>query len=126
MQNVERSLGPLETIIDKKLERSFFEGPKRVLADEAFADSSTAERKVRQQVEQRRKERNQKKVQNWWERLMRRRHMSDDDSPRQGLESNALRSVTVCPRCKAVYRSGVMECHDTMSGLVMECHEEGL
>ena len=32
--------------------------------------------------------------------------------------------MTVCPRCKAVYRSGGMECHDTMSSHVMECHEE--
>ena len=44
--------------------------------------------------------------------------MSDDDSQRQAV------TVTVCPQCKAVYRCGVMECHDAMSSHVMECHEE--
>ena len=41
---------------------------------------------------------------------------------RQAVKSNELLSlgqprltVTVCPRCKAVYRSGGMECHDTMT-----------
>ena len=29
-------------------------------------------------------------------------------------------TVTVCPQCKAVYRSGGMECHDTMSRLEMD------
>ena len=51
----------------KELERSCVEKSARVLADEAIADSSTAERKVRQQVEQRLKERKQLKVQNWEE-----------------------------------------------------------
>ena len=32
--------------------------------------------------------------------------------------------VTVCPQCKAVYKFGVMECHETMSKFVMECHDE--
>ena len=33
-------------------------------------------------------------------------------------------TVTVSPQCKAVYRLGVMECHETMSRFVMECHDE--
>ena len=45
-------MGPLKTIIDKELERSCVERSERLLADEATADSSTVERKVRQQVEQ--------------------------------------------------------------------------
>ena len=53
VQIVERPLGPLEAIIDKELERSCVEMSERALADEAITDSSTAERKVRQQVEQR-------------------------------------------------------------------------
>ena len=32
--------------------------------------------------------------------------------------------VTVCPQCKAVYRFGVMEFHETMSKIFMECHDE--
>ena len=32
--------------------------------------------------------------------------------------------VTVCPQCKTVYKFGVMECHETMSKFVMECHDE--
>ena len=59
-----RPLGSLKKIIDKELERSCVEKSERVLADKATADSSTAERKVRQQVEQRRKESKQPKVQN--------------------------------------------------------------
>ena len=55
-----------KTIIDKELERSCVEKSERVLAD-----SSTAERKIRQQVEQRRKECKQPKVQNRRERSMR-------------------------------------------------------
>ena len=48
---------------------------------------------------------------------MRWSHVSDDDSQRQAVKSNDLLSLdqrkltlTVCPRCWAVYRSGVMEC----------------
>ena len=52
VQMVERPLGPLEAIIDKELERSCVERSERVLADKAIGDSSTAERMVRQQVEQ--------------------------------------------------------------------------
>ena len=88
MQIVERPLGPLKTIVDKEIERSCVEKSERILADEAIADSSTAERKVRQQVEQRLKERKQLKVQNRQGRLMRRRHMSGDDSQRQAVKSN--------------------------------------
>ena len=62
---------------------------------------------------------------------MRWRHVPDHDSQRQAVKSKGFLcigqrklTVTVCPRCKAVYRSGVMECHDTMSSHVMECHEE--
>ena len=106
MQIVERSLGPLEAIIDKELERSCVERSERALAAEAITDSSTAERKVRQQVEQRLKERKQKKVQNWRERWMRRRHVSDDVSQRQAVKSNddlhfgqRNLTVTVCPWC---------------------------
>ena len=131
VQIVERPWGLLKTIIDKELERSFVERSERVMADKATADSSTAERKVRQQVEQRLKERKQLKVQNWRERSMRWSHVSDDDSQREVVTSNDLLhigqlkpTVTVCPQCKAVYRSGVMECHDTMSSHVMECREE--
>ena len=51
-----------EAIIDKELERSCVEMSERVLAAEAITDLSTAEGKVRQQVEQRFKERKQKKV----------------------------------------------------------------
>ena len=57
--------------------------------------------------------------------------MSDDDSQRQIVKSNDFLNigqlqltVTVCPQCKPVYRSGVMECHNTMSSHVMEGHEE--
>ena len=32
--------------------------------------------------------------------------------------------MTVCPQCKAVYKFGVMECDETMSKFVMECHDE--
>ena len=32
--------------------------------------------------------------------------------------------VTVCRQCKAVYKFGVMECHETMNKFVMECHDE--
>ena len=32
--------------------------------------------------------------------------------------------VTVCPQCKTVHKFGVMECHETMSKFVMECHDE--
>ena len=123
---MERPLGPLKTIIDKELERSCVGRPERVLADKAIADSLTAERKVRQQVEQRLKERKLPKVQNWRGRLMRWRHVSDDDCQRRAVKSNdflhigQLRlTVTVCPRCKAAYRSGGVECHDTMSRLDM-------
>ena len=76
MQNVERSLGPLETIIDSEYWQTMplqTRRPQRGAATEG---------------------RKQKKVQNWRERLMRWRHMSDDDSPRQALESNALRSLS--------------------------------
>ena len=59
-----RPLGSLKKIIDKELERSCVEKSARKLADKATADSSTAERKVRQQVDQRRKESKQPKVQN--------------------------------------------------------------
>ena len=76
VQIVERPLGPLNTIIDKELGRSCVERSERV-ADKAIADSSTADRKVRQQVEQRLKERKQLKVQNWRRRSMRWRHVSE-------------------------------------------------
>ena len=122
MQIVEKPLGPLEAIIDKELGRSCVERSERVLADEASTDSSTVERKVRQQVEQRMKEREQKKVLNWRWRLMRWRHVSDDDSQRQVVKSNDFLyigqrklTVTVCPQCKVVCRSGVMDCRDTTS-----------
>ena len=112
MQIVERPLGLLEAIIDKELQRSCVEKSERVLAVEAIADSSTEERKVRQQVEQRLKERKQLKVQNWRERWKRWSHVSDDDSKRQAVKSNDFLyigqrklTVTVCPRCKAVCRS---------------------
>ena len=62
VQIEERPLGPVKTIIDKWIERSCVEKSERVLAGEATADSSTAERKVRQQVEQRLKERKRPKV----------------------------------------------------------------
>ena len=88
---------------------------------------STAERKVRQQVEQRLKERKQLKEQNWRGRLVRWRHVSHDDSQRHSVKSNDFLSlgqlrltVTVCPWCKAVYRSSGMKCHDTISRLDME------
>ena len=74
-----RSLGPLEAVIDKELERSCVERSERVLAGEATADSSTAERKVRQQ---------ELKVQNWRERSMRWSHVSEDDSQRRAVKSN--------------------------------------
>ena len=32
--------------------------------------------------------------------------------------------LTGCHQCKAVYKFGVMECHETMSKFVMECHDE--
>ena len=60
VQIVERSLGT-----DNELERSCVENSERVLADKAIAESSTAERKVRQQVEQRLKECKQLKARNW-------------------------------------------------------------
>ena len=44
VQIVERPLGLLKTIIDKELVRSCVERSERALADEAIADSSTAER----------------------------------------------------------------------------------
>ena len=62
LQIMARPPGPLEAIIDKELERSCAERSVRELADKAIANSSTEERKVRQQVEQRRKERKQLKV----------------------------------------------------------------
>ena len=78
-------------------------------------------------MEQRLKVRKQPKVQNWRGRLMRWRHVSDDDSQRQAVKINdflyigqLMLTVTVCPQCKAVYRSGGMECHKTMSRLDME------
>ena len=71
VQIVERTLGPLKTIIDKDLERSCVERSERELADKPIADSSTAERKVRQQVGQRLKERKKLKEQNWRKRSMR-------------------------------------------------------
>ena len=64
VQIMERPLGPLKTINDKEFEQSCVERSEQVLADTAIANSSTEERKVRQQVEQRRKERKQLKVQN--------------------------------------------------------------
>ena len=88
VQIVERPLGPLKTIMDTELERSCVERSERVLADKATADSSTAERKVRQWVEQRLKKRKQLKVQNWRGRSMRWSHVSDDDSKRQAVKSN--------------------------------------
>ena len=130
VQIVGRPLGPLKTIIEKEVERSCVEKSERLLAGEATADSPTAERKARQQVVQRRKECKQPKVQKRRERSMRRRHVSDDDPQRQAVKSNDFLRIgqlkltaTVCHQCKAVYRS-VMECHDTMSSLAMECHEE--
>ena len=65
-----RPLGPLKATVDKELERTCVEKSERVLAVEATADSSTAERKVRQQ-EQRLKDRKQPKMQNWRGKLMR-------------------------------------------------------
>ena len=128
MQIVERPLGPLKTIIITELERSCVERSERVLAAEAITDSSTAERKVRQQVEQRLKERKQRRA----ELVGKIDEMaSDDDSQQQAVKSNDLLSfgqrkltVTVCPRCKSVDRSGVTECHDATSRHVMECHDE--
>ena len=46
--------------------------------------------------------------------------MSDDDSQRHVKSNDFLYfgqlklTVTVCPQCKAVYRSGAMEYHDTL------------
>ena len=80
---VERPLGPLKTIIDKELERSCVERSERTLADKAIADSSTAERKVEQRLE----ERKQLKVQNWRERKTRWSHAPDDDPQRQAAKS---------------------------------------
>ena len=56
VQIMESPLGPVKTIIDKELEQSCVERSERVLADMAIANSSTAEKKVRLQVEQPRKE----------------------------------------------------------------------
>ena len=64
VQIMESPLGPVKTIIDKELEQSCVERSERVLADMAIANSSTAEKKVRLQVEQPRKEYKQLKVQN--------------------------------------------------------------
>ena len=114
VQNVERSLSPLETNIDKELERRFVEGSERVLAGEPIADATTAERNVRQQVEQRDgRKTSRRRCRTGGGRLMKSRHMSDDDSQRQAVKSNDLVSLrqltlTVCPQCKAVCRSG---CH---------------
>ena len=102
-------LGPLKTIIDKELERSCVERSERVLADKAIANSSTEERKVRQQVEQRRKEREQLKVQKPRGKVNEMTsRVSDDDSQRQAMKSNDLLhigqlklTVLVCPQCKA-------------------------
>ena len=60
-------------------------------------------------------------------RSMRWSHASADDCQRQAVKSNDFFCIgqlkltaTVCPQCTAVYRSGGMECHDTMSRLDME------
>ena len=58
---------------------------------------------------------------------MRWRRVPDDDCQPQAVNSNDFLCIgqlkltaTVCPQCKAVHRSGGMECHDTMSRLDME------
>ena len=58
---------------------------------------------------------------------MRWRHVSDDDSQRQAVKNidflcigQLQLTATVCPQCKAVHRSGGMECHDAMSRPDME------
>ena len=60
-------------------------------------------------------------------RSMRWSHVPDDDCQRQAVKSNDFLCIsqlkltaTVCPQRKAVYRSGGMECHDTMSRLDTE------
>ena len=65
VQIVEKATGSSEDDHRQQLEQSCVERSERVLADKANANSSTEERKVRQQVEQRRQERKQLKVQNW-------------------------------------------------------------
>ena len=127
---MERPLGPLKTIIDKELGRSSVEMSERGLADKAIADSSTADRKVRQQVEQRLEECKQLKVQNQRGKTDEMASRVRDDSRRQAVKSNGVLCIgqlkltaTVCPHCKAVHESGVMECHDTMSCHVMECRK---
>ena len=50
VQIMERPLGPLKTIIDKELEQSCVERSERALADRAIANSSTEERKERNQL----------------------------------------------------------------------------
>ena len=118
MQIVEWALGP--PIIDKEPERSCVERSGEYWQLRPL-QTRPPERKVRQQVEQRK----QKKAQNWRWRSMRWSHVSDDDSPATLLSVGELRlTVTVCPQCTAVCRSDVMECHDTMSIHVKECHEE--
>ena len=67
--NVEMSLSPLETTIDRELEPKVCRGVRASISSRAIVDSLTAETKVRQQVEQRRKERKQKEVQNWRVRI---------------------------------------------------------
>ena len=69
VQILDWPLDPLKTVIDKELERSCVERSERLLANKATANSSTEERKVRQQVQQRRKERKQLKVQNRREKI---------------------------------------------------------
>ena len=55
-------------------------------------------------------------------------HVSDDDSQRHVKSNDFLYfgqlklTVTVCPQCKAVYRSGAMEYHDTLSSHVIKRH----
>ena len=95
-----KATGSFETIIDKE-----------VTGRQAIADSSTAERKERQQVEQRLKEREQLKVQNWRGRSMRWSHVSDYDSQRHAVKSNDFLyigqlklTVSVCPRWHGVPR----------------------
>ena len=79
-----------------------------MLADEAIADSSTTEKKVRQQVEAEGPE-----LAGKTDEMASRPMTIPSDNVVQSddlLSLSQLRlTATVCPRCKAVYRSGGME-----------------
>ena len=127
VQTMERALGPLGA---RSSTRSLTEVVSRSQSEYSQAKPFQTRRPWRRKYVSRWcsdwKDCKQLKVQNWRRRLMRWRFVSDDDSWRRAVKSDGFLCIcqlkltaTVGLQCKAVHRSGGMECHDTMSRLDM-------